>query len=70
MADPGDTAELSPPVTKRQFAVQASQVSGGPIPADGSRHGERRRVMMNIAQRLRSGPSNCSVSTRSDVRSS
>ena len=51
------TVELSPSVTKRQCLVQPSQVYGEPIPADRSRHGERHRVIVNIAQGLRSGPS-------------
>ena len=43
------------------------QMSGWPISAGQSRHGERHRAMVNIAQRLRSGRTDCSVSIWSDV---
>jgi hypothetical protein len=43
------------------------QMPGWPIPADQSRHGERHRVMVNIAQRLRPGRIDCSGSISSDV---
>jgi hypothetical protein len=45
---------LSPSVTDTRAWCRQGRVSGRPIPAHRSRHGERRRVIMNIAQRLRS----------------
>src|ERR1017187_1241010 len=42
------------------------QMSGRPIPADQSRHGERHRDMVKMAQRLWSGRADCSLAVWSD----